>query len=247
MMNSPALAISGVTDPGRVRDHNEDAIRWDTQGGWAILADGMGGHLAGEVASALAIETIAGELQRLQSDGAGALPDVLQQAVAGAGRAIHERAQTDVRYHNMGTTVVVTLIHDGVLSCAHVGDSRLYRFNAEGLSLLSRDHSLVQELVDEGFLSREEAASSVHKNVITRALGLQETVEADLLQVPAAPGDLFLLCSDGLTDMIADEELPLYLANDNLDEMARELVAEANTRGGRDNISVILVRVGVRA
>jgi protein phosphatase len=247
MRSSPALAISGDTDPGRVRDHNEDAIRWDAQGGWAILADGMGGHLAGEVASALAIETIAGQLSALRIDSAEQVREALRDGVEVACRAIHDQAQADIRYHDMGTTVVVTQFHEGLLSCAHVGDSRLYRFNAEGLARLSHDHSLVQELVDEGFLSREEAATSVHKNVITRALGLQETVEVDLLQVPTAPGDLFLLCSDGLTDMISDEELPLYLANDNLDEMVQELVAEANERGGRDNISVILVRVGEQA
>jgi serine/threonine protein phosphatase PrpC len=243
MSNPPALAISGVTDPGRVRDHNEDAIRWDAPGGWAILADGMGGHLAGEVASALAIDTIAGQLSALQLDGPGPVREALQEAVAVANRTIHEQAQADIRYHNMGTTVVVTLFHDNLLSCAHVGDSRLYRYNTEGFELLSHDHSLVQELVDEGFISREEAASSVHKNVITRALGLQETVEVDVLEVAATAGDLFLLCSDGLTDKIPDEQLAQFLGEESLEEMAKALVAEANARGGEDNISAILVRV----
>ena len=243
MSNPPVLAMSGVTDTGRVRDHNEDAIRWDVPGGWAILADGMGGHLAGEVASAMAIESIARRLDGFEAGGAEQVREALQEAVAAANRAIHAQAQADIRCHNMGTTVVVTLFHDDMLSCAHVGDSRLYRLNADGLVRLSHDHSLVQELVDEGFLTPEEAAASVHKNVITRALGLQDTVEADVLQLPAAPGDLFLLCYDGLSDKIPESELAHFLEDGALDGVARQLVDEANARGGEDNISVILIRI----
>lgn len=244
MSNPPLHAMRGVSDKGRVRDHNEDAIRWDVSGGWAILADGMGGHLAGEVASAMAIETIARYLCDLEDEQPEKAKEALQEAVAAANRAIHALSQVDMRCHNMGTTVVVALLRDGLLSCAYVGDSRLYRFNAEGLTLLSRDHSLVQELVDEGFLSREEAALSVHKNIITRALGLHDAVEVDGFQVAVASGDLFLLCSDGLSDKISDEELAQYLDDGDLDSMAHQLVAKANDRGGEDNISVILIRVG---
>lgn len=244
MSNPPLLTMSGVTDTGRVREHNEDTIRWDAAGGWAILADGMGGHLAGEVASALASETIARHLAEVRNSDAERVKAALHDAVMAANRVIHTQAQTDVRCHSMGTTVVAALVHDDLLSSAHVGDSRLYRYNDQGLELLSRDHSLVQELVDEGFISQEEAASSVHRNVITRALGLQETVAVDLLQVETAPGDLFILCSDGLSDMIPHGELEQYLKDGNLDSMALTLVAEANARGGEDNISVILIRVG---
>lgn len=244
MGNPPLLAMCGVTDKGRVRDHNEDAIRWDVSGGWAILADGMGGHLAGEVASALAIETIAGRLEALEIEEPEQVITAVREAVAAANRAIHIQAQANICCHNMGTTAVVTVVHDDLLSCAYVGDSRLYRFNAEGLARLSHDHSLVQELVDEGFLTQEEAAFSVHKNVITRALGLQDTVEVDVIQVPVSPGDLFLLCSDGLSDKIGDNELGQFLSDGDLDRMAQALVAEANERGGEDNISVVLIRIG---
>ncbi len=245
MNNPPLLTMSGVSDKGRVREHNEDTIRWDVSGGWAILADGMGGHLAGEVASALAGETIAGHLSRLENGDAEQIKAALHGAVAAANRAIHAQALADIRCHSMGTTVVVALARDDLISCAHVGDSRLYRYNTDdGLVLLSHDHSLVQELVDEGFISQEEAASSVHKNVITRALGLQDTVEVDLLQVPMAPGDLFLLCSDGLSDKIPHDDLEDLLKGGNLDTLAETLVAEANVRGGEDNISAILIKVG---
>lgn len=244
MSSPPLLAMSGVSDRGRVRDHNEDAICWDVPGGWAILADGMGGHLAGEVASTLAIETIANSLNALEAGEPEQVKDLVRGAVAAANSVIHTRAQADICCSNMGTTVVVAFFHDGLMSCAHVGDSRLYRFNDEGLTQLSHDHSLVQELVDVGFLSQEEAALSVHRNIITRALGLRDDVEVDGFQVAVAPGDLFLLCSDGLSDKINDEELERYLGDGELDTLAHQLVAKANDRGGEDNISVILIRVG---
>lgn len=244
MGNPPLLTMSGLTDKGRVREHNEDTIRWDVFGGWAVLADGMGGHLAGEVASALAGETIAGRLAELNNGDAEQVKLALHEAVVAANRAIHAQALADIRCHSMGTTVLAAVARDELLSCAHVGDSRLYRYNADGLVLLSHDHSLVQELVDEGFISQEDAASSVHRNVITRALGLQDTVEVDLLQVATTPGDLFLLCSDGLSDKLPHDELERLLKDGSLDTMARTLVDEANARGGEDNISAILIRVG---
>jgi len=244
-MSVPSVVeISGQSDVGRVRDHNEDAIRWDASSGWAILADGMGGHLAGEVASEMAIEVIASRLSTTK-DGSLLPPDeLLRTAVLDANEAIHQRAQADLHCHNMGTTVVAVVVQEGQLHCAHVGDSRLYRFNHDGLTQLTRDHSLVQELVDEGMLSSEEAAGSVHKNVITRALGLEHSVEVDLLQHPVAEGDLLMLCSDGLSDPLADTELTGLLSNGDLSSMAQELVKAANARGGDDNISLILIRIG---
>jgi len=169
MGESPALEMAGITDVGRVRGHNEDAIRWDSGAGWAILADGMGGHLAGEVASGLAVETIAVHLADFAEVDASVVEDALRAAVIQANEVIHQHAKADMQCYNMGTTVVAVLVRQGWLYCAHVGDSRLYRFNRDGLTQLTRDHSLVQELVDEGMLSEEEAANSVHKNVITRA------------------------------------------------------------------------------
>lgn len=235
-----SVQMSGCTDPGQVRDNNEDAILWNAAAGWAVLADGMGGHMAGEVASHLAVETLQAHLGKM---GRGEEADQLRDAVLEANRRIHEQAGTDVRCHNMGTTIVATLFHEDLLTCAHVGDSRLYRYSEGKLEQLSHDHSLVQELVDEGMMSYEEAAESSHKNVITRALGLEATVTADLLQVPLHRGELFLLCSDGLSDMIPAAELAELLQDDSLDDMAQKLVAEANRRGGEDNISVILARI----
>lgn len=241
MTKTLSVHMSGVTDPGQVRDNNEDSVLWNADAGWAVLADGMGGHMAGEVASHLAVATLEARLGEMMNKGEEV--DHLRDAVLEANRRIHEQAGADVRCHNMGTTIVATLFHEGVLTCAHVGDSRLYRYSDGTLEQLSRDHSLVQELVDEGMMSYEEAAESSHKNVITRALGLEATVEADVLQVPLQSGELFLLCSDGLSDKIPHAELAQLLQDDNLDDMAQKLVAEANRRGGEDNISVILARI----
>jgi len=244
-MSEPSVVeMTGQSDVGRVRDHNEDAIRWDTAAGWAILADGMGGHLAGEVASQTAIDVIASRLSVPAGAPALSPEALLHAAVLDANGAIHRQAQADPLCHNMGTTVVAVVVQEGQLHCAHVGDSRLYRFNHDGLSLLTHDHSLVQELVDEGMLSLEEAAGSVHKNVITRALGLEPSVKVDLMQHPVADGDLLLLCSDGLSDPLADSELAGLLSDGDLSSIAQDLVKAANARGGDDNISLILIRIG---
>ncbi len=244
MKDLPGPEMAGLSDVGRMRDSNEDAVRWDAAAGWAVLADGMGGHLAGEIASEMAVEMIASHLSAMGVVDTLALGGVLREAVGQANAGIHRRAETDPYCRNMGTTVVAVVLRDGCLSCAHVGDSRLYRFNDEGLKRLTHDHSLVQELVDEGMMTPEEAASSAHKHVITRALGLAATVEVDLIQLPAAAGDLFLLCSDGLSDALSDEVLVNLLSGDDLMSMAQVLVDEANARGGKDNISLILVRAG---
>lgn len=244
MGESSVQEMTGLSDVGRVRDHNEDAIRWNATAGWAILADGMGGHLAGEVASELAADTIADYLSRFAQEENCEWDEILRAAVSEANNVIHQHAQTDLLCHNMGTTVIAVVLRHGWLHCAHVGDSRLYRFNSDGLTQLTRDHSLVQELVDEGMLSAEEAADSVHRNVITRALGLRTSVEVDLLKLPVAADDIFLLCSDGLSDPLPDDEMAQMLRDGELTSIAQALVDAANARGGHDNISLILMRIG---
>lgn len=244
MAEALSTRMSGLTDPGAVRENNEDTIRWDDGAGWAVLADGMGGHLAGEVASAMAGDLLQAQLPQLTAmQGDEALCEGLRQAVEAANRAIHEQAAADIQRHNMGTTLIAALFHDGQLTAASVGDSRLYRLRGGRLEQLSHDHSLVQELVDEGMMSREEAAVSAHKNVITRALGLAEAVEVDLCQLPLEAGDRYLLCSDGLSDKLGDDELATQLQGGELTAVAQRLVDEAKARGGEDNISVILVSI----
>ena len=233
-----AWKMAGLTDAGRVREHNEDAIAWDAEQGWAVLADGMGGHHAGEVASAIAVEVIGEQLQQSRD------ASVLQAAVEQANLAIHQQTIGQPRLHTMGTTVVAVSLHGQSLHCAHVGDSRLYRLRDGVLQQLSRDHSLVQELLEEGMINAEQARSSEQKNVITRALGLEAGVEVEMSEDVTAGGDCYLLCSDGLSDRLRDEEIAALLVEDEaLPTVAQNLIDAANERGGEDNISVIVIRV----
>ena len=252
---SAMLAFAARSDTGRKRPHNEDRVATDPGRGLAVLADGMGGHKGGEVASGLAVETVVNEFaDRLDAvDGEAAdemeayAPESLlaREIVARANTIVHETARTQPQYEGMGTTLVVALFYDDRLSLAHVGDSRAYRLRGDRLEQLTRDHTLMQELIERGFYTPEEARASLNRNIVTRALGIDEAVSADLQEEIALPGDIYLLCSDGLNDMIEDEAIRLTLDEfgDNLEQAADRLIAQANEHGGHDNVSVVLVKV----
>jgi len=240
----PKIQIAGLTDVGRARDHNEDYVGWDETAGLAVLADGMGGHNAGEVASELAVRTIIDALSAGTSEQKVDYPEAVKAAVEQANETIRKGAAGRPHCSGMGTTVAVVSLNGNRLTIAHVGDSRVYRLGPEGLEQLTTDHSVVQELVDSGFLSAEEAEASVNRNVITRALGTEERVEVEVNTRSAEPGDLFLLCSDGLSDLVkADTIHRLCTDTTDLGEAAGALVDAANGAGGTDNISVILFRL----
>ena len=252
---SEVLEIVLRTDTGRVREHNEDAVFANPHLGLIVLADGMGGYNAGEVASSMAATRVAAELETSLAARGPHVPDgaageafaghCLRDAIADANAAIFQAAQDDARYAGMGTTLVATLFFDDRLVVAHVGDSRLYRFRDGTLAQLTHDHSLLQEQIDSGLLSVEEARHSLNRNLVTRALGVDPLVEVELAEHPVQPGDLYLLCSDGLNDMVPDEEIALALQalSGNLELAAQQLVEMANDNGGRDNVSLILIRV----
>ena len=227
--------MAGMTDTGRARSCNEDAVSWNVEQGWAVLADGMGGHRNGEQASGTAVEVVGTSLSG--STGTAAL----QEAVAQANSAIFEIAAQQP--HTMGTTVVAVSLQGQAIHFAHVGDSRLYRLRGNELLQLTHDHSLVQELVDEGMMTSEQARSSEQKNIITRALGLEAEVEIELGEEPLQAGDSYLLCSDGLSNMLEDEGIAQRLVGESLPEVVSGLVDAANERGGSDNISVIVIRI----
>ncbi|HXG28203.1 MAG TPA: Stp1/IreP family PP2C-type Ser/Thr phosphatase [Nevskiales bacterium] len=241
------------SDKGRVRELNEDAVAEAPELGLVVLADGMGGHNAGEVASALAVNTILDSVRagwpyrsELQPDAIGGREGtLLRRAIEVAHAAIREMADSQPQYEGMGTTVVTCLLHDGRMTVAHVGDSRLYRLRGGELKQITRDHSLVEDLITKGFYSREEARQNVRRNILTRALGSGDRVTVDLYEEPAEVGDVYLLCSDGLTEMVNDEQIRLTLQkfSASLDQSADRLVALANEHGGKDNVSVALVRV----
>ena len=252
---SDALEIVLRTDTGRVREHNEDAVFANPHLGFVVLADGMGGYNAGEVASSMATTRLASELESAlaaraphATDGPGGeafAGQCLRDAVADANAAIFQAAQNEAGYAGMGTTLVAALFFDDRVAVAHVGDSRLYRLRDGTLSLMTHDHSLLQEQIDSGLLSAEEARHSLNRNLVTRALGVDPLVEVDLAEHLVLPDDLYLLCSDGLNDMVPDEEIALALQtlSGHLELAATQLVEMANDQGGRDNVSVILVKV----
>ncbi|HEY1103107.1 MAG TPA: Stp1/IreP family PP2C-type Ser/Thr phosphatase [Burkholderiaceae bacterium] len=241
------LAFHARTDRGMVRDNNEDAVLCDPVLGLAVLADGMGGYQAGEVASAMATVHIAAELAQALPAGV-ALPGVpvleqrVRSATENANRAIWQAATDHAGYSGMGTTVVVALYAHDTLVLAHVGDSRAYRLRQGQLQQVTRDHSYVQEQVDAGLLTPTQALAAPNRNLVTRALGVENRVTVDVASHALAAGDVWLLCTDGLTDMLTDADMAALLAlPGNLAHRANALVDAANARGGRDNISVILV------
>jgi PPM family protein phosphatase len=257
MSLNDALEIVGHTDPGMVRSHNEDSIANDPRHGLAILADGMGGYNAGEVASGMATTVLMTELQAVlaqtppftPAEGGAELGTVaahiLREQIAKANHAIYSSAQSQPQYSGMGTTLVTAIFYDNKMTVAHIGDSRLYRLRAGKFSQVTRDHSLLQEQLDSGMITPEEAKHSQNKNLVTRALGIDPTVEAEVHDYETEAGDIYLLCSDGLSDMVEDEEIGLTLETlgGNLNLCAQQLVQMANDNGGRDNISVLLVKV----
>jgi PPM family protein phosphatase len=236
-----------VTDRGRVRANNEDCVAIDEAAGLVVLADGMGGYNAGEVASGMATTFIRSELGRwLVEAGAQASDQEVRRAmdvcVDNANRAIFNAANANAQYAGMGTTLVVGALRGTRLTLGHIGDSRAYRWRDGRLVQLTRDHSLLQEQLDAGLISPEQAALSLNKNLVTRAVGVEDVVLLEIHQHAILPGDWFLLCSDGLSDMLDDEAITqVLLPHSNVVDASHALVEAANDAGGRDNIAVILV------
>jgi PPM family protein phosphatase len=252
---SQSLQSASLTDPGRVRDHNEDCIESRPEIGLFVLADGMGGYNAGEVASGLATSLISDGLQeswrpaevaRLGRDESKALSEkLIREQIGRANNAIFTTSQNNPECAGMGTTLVVCLFHDNFVTVAHIGDSRLYRLRGDVMEQVTRDHSLLQEQLDSGLITPEEAKLSQNKNLVTRALGIDPTVETEIHVHETQQGDVYLLCSDGLSDMVEDEEIRLTLITlrTNPTLTVQQLVQAANDNGGRDNISAMLIRV----
>jgi protein phosphatase len=249
------IKFAELTNTGMVREHNEDAIGLDGDMGLLVLADGMGGYTAGEVASGIAVQTITdlameGATREERNDvdphtGLMRQTIVLRDAVARANKIIFQTAQSQTHCEGMGTTLVAAMFYDNKISIAHVGDSRAYRLRNEQFEQLTMDHSLLQELVDRGFYSEEEAQRSTNRNYVTRALGVEPTVEVEVQEYEVLPDDIYLLCSDGLPDMVEDEDIHLTIStfNASLDVVGEQLVQLANEHGGRDNVSVQLAQV----
>jgi len=242
------LQFVARTDVGQVRDHNEDFITENESMGFAVLADGMGGLNAGEVASSMAVHLlidalaeyrngsslVAAKINSLDSD-LPAESQVLRKLVEKANDSLFHVSQTQPQCQGLGTTVVAAYYHNDKVSVAHIGDSRMYRFRAGVLEQITKDHSFVQELIDKGLLTKEEARASNKKNVVTRALGVAPVVEVEVHEHEVEEGDVYLMCSDGLHDLVTDHDIEnsLIELSSNLNELAGHLVNLANVSGGK--------------
>ena len=238
------MEVSSATSVGRIRPLNEDSyfVSEPDQSGTvlAIVADGMGGHNAGEVASGKAVGIVQKDV--LGKCGKNA-KDVLVKAVNDANREIYEMSVNARNLSGMGTTMTACVAEDHNVTAVQVGDSRLYLIRGEKITQITKDHSLVEMLLENGKITKEEARRHPQKNIITRAVGTDKTVEADIYEFRAEAGDIILLCSDGLVNMVEDEEiLSVINLSETLNDAANKLVAEAETAGGTDNITVILIR-----
>ncbi|AVZ79961.1 Stp1/IreP family PP2C-type Ser/Thr phosphatase [Zoogloeaceae bacteirum Par-f-2] len=246
-MQASSLAVrwAALSDVGLQRVRNEDAFLVEPARSYAVVADGMGGHNAGDVAARIVIDTIGEVLrQRLPEHGVEARASVLRAAVLAANDAVRAAAARDRGLTGMGATVVVANPCADGLIFASVGDSRLYRLRAGRLDQLTHDHTMLQELVDGGMISPEQARRVPFRGMLTRALGVEDEVLVDVGRTDLQPGDLLLMCSDGLTDMVdADELASLLAAPGDVQACAATLVASANAEGGRDNITVVLAAV----
>jgi protein phosphatase len=255
MANNVGLEFAAKTDTGMVRSQNEDTIAFSPEHGIAILADGMGGYNAGEVASGIATAVLKQSLEegldRLQNQSdmltkrSRQIQHLMVESIHRANASILEAARLESQYKGMGTTLVAALFDHDKVAVAHVGDSRAYRFRQGELTQITRDHSLLQEQIDAGLISPEWARFSQHKNLVTRAVGVDHEIEVEIHEHSTEPGDIYLLCSDGLSDMLATEEISDILTGlePDLESACAVLVQQANDNGGHDNISVVLIRV----
>lgn len=234
------------TDPGRMRDNNEDSVAYDEGVLTAVLADGMGGYNAGEIASGMATAFIKSELGRWLAEAGshasmGEVRRAMEICVSNANLSIFNSANFNASYAGMGTTLVLAVFRESKILVGHIGDSRCYRMRQGVLNQLTKDHSLLQEQIDAGLVTPEQASNSSIKNLVTRALGVDELVMLEINEYEVEAGDLYLMCSDGLSDMLDDPAIAKIInAETDLELMATQLIDAANANGGRDNISVLM-------
>ena len=237
------IEVASLSDPGRIRALNEDTVVVDREFGFAVVADGMGGHRAGDVASRMAVEGI---VERLRSRTRAPTPQKFaEQIIVAANLTIHSAASNKPECKGMGTTLALAFMHGQLIILAHVGDSRIYRLRKGRLELLTRDDSLLRDQVELGLIKAEEAGDSHNRHLVTQALGFSTQVSVHLLEESVQSGDVYLLCTDGLNDLADDKDIEIIIdaLKTNLPLTAQHLVQLANDNGGFDNISVALMRV----
>lgn len=248
------MEIYGLTDIGQRRENNQDDFyikKIDDRVCFAIVCDGMGGQNGGQLASKIACETIVAhllelgdELKTQKENPDESVEDIKSMMIRGmskANMAVHEASLVDDAYKGMGTTAILVVVIDDLAYVTHIGDSRVYILNDKKLSQVTRDHSVVQELVDQGELTKEEALTHPNKNMITRAVGVNLLVDIDYLKIPFEDGSKLLICTDGLTNMVQDFVIENVIMKHNAEESSKQLVELANKAGGYDNVTVVVI------
>ena len=241
------MKIVGNSDIGRVRTTNEDAFRfgkYEDGAVWAIVCDGMGGALGGKLASSLAADMVSRKIEKSynRSMSGVSVENMLLSAITTANVTVFDRAAADNSVHGMGTTIVACVVKDSTACIAHVGDSRAYIISSGEISQITKDHSLVQEMRDRGQITKEQFENHPIKNIITRALGVEESIDIDFDYIDVKSGDVILLCSDGLSGLVGSEELLKIYLDSDFDALCDNYIEAANNYGGRDNITVVAVK-----
>ena len=239
------MKIVAKTDIGLRRDSNQDSYASGELFGsvvWAVVCDGMGGVEGGSLASQIGVDVISERIKSSYREGmsVNSIRNMLASAITAANIKIYETSKTDIGFEGMGTTVVAVIVADNVVYVAHLGDSRAYVISGNRLNQLTKDHSIVQELVDSGVITKDEAASDPRKNIITRALGVDSDIHIDFAAEDIKDNDIVVLCTDGLTNFVS-EEIICEFAEEDFEEFAQRLVNEANANGGGDNITVVAI------
>lgn len=240
------MRIVSKTDTGRVRRSNQDSYLTGEISGsvaWAVVCDGMGGANGGNVASAMAVKTISEHINSAYRDGmsSNSIRYLLMSAVSAANADVFDAAQNNDTLFGMGTTVVAVIIVNGIAHIAHAGDSRAYLINESGMEQITRDHSVVQSMIENGEITEEEAKHHPNRNVITRALGVNERIDADYNEINLTDGDAILICTDGLTNYVENDRILKIIKNHNFYEYPEKLIETANNNGGGDNITVVMM------
>ena len=248
ILNTLKFNVGFATDIGRKRQKNQDNGGAFPELGLFVVADGMGGHRGGEVASSLVLEVLPEFVKKAEKKKKWDPRQVISDGIRAANRAIYQKAQQEPDLQGMGTTTVSLLFRDGKLTVGHVGDSRCYFFRPDAIWQVTRDHSLVQEKLRAGLITRAQVATDLMKNVITRSVGFEEDVNVEIYEMPCGPGDVFLLCSDGLSGLVQNPQIlstvhQRFFDGGDLQGAVTALIAAANENGGDDNVTVLMAQV----
>ena len=241
------MLIKGNTDIGKIRQANEDGYdfgSFDDGTSWAVVCDGMGGVRGGQIASSLVTEMVSDKIRKCYNKlmPVYSFENIFLSTITTANVIVNDRSFTDTEFQGMGTTIVAAIVKDTQACIAHVGDSRVYKLNSKGITQLTKDHSLAQEMLDSGQITKEEFENYPKKNIITRALGIDEKVEIDFDFTDVAEGDLLLLCTDGLSGLLSDEEIYNIYRNTDFELLCDEYIKAANEKGGYDNITAVVMK-----